>query len=66
VSTKQELLLREMNVKLARAVLSLQRAFVATNPAPNSEVVEELTVLSQKLTEFMDILDRSDELDKVG
>jgi len=55
-----------MNVKLARAVLSLQRAFVATNPAPNSEVVEELTVLSQKLTEFMDILDRSDELDKVG
>ncbi|HEX4110991.1 MAG TPA: hypothetical protein VH020_00510 [Stellaceae bacterium] len=45
--TQHEVLLRAMALKPARAVLSLEGAFLATNPTPNSEMADELKTLSE-------------------
>lgn len=66
VATKRELLLEQMNLKLARAVLSLEAAFLATKPTLTAEAKEELENLRVKIDEFLDLLEKTNELDTVG
>jgi hypothetical protein len=66
VPTKHELLLRQMSLKLARAVLGLEGAFLASKPTLTTEVEERLKTVDEKLDEFLALLDQTDELDKIG